>query len=80
MIRLAQINITITEEEKEQMLKAIRQANGKTISVAKLAKSVGMNPNRARFVIEELLQENKIKRNVTKAYNRKYIRYSYEIL
>lgn len=77
---MATINVKIEPNEKKEMLAAIKKNKGVTISVAKLAKEAGQNPNRARFVIDELLEEGKIKRVVTKSFNERYIRYSYEIL
>lgn len=77
---MASINVKIFPEEKTIMLKAIRKNKSKTISVAKLAKEAGQNPNRARFIIGELLEEGKIRRVPTKAFNERYIRYSYEVL
>lgn len=77
---MATINVKIEPEEKKAMLKAIKASKGLTISVAKLAKVAGQNPNRARFVVDELLEEGKIKRVTTKSFNERYIRYSYEIV
>ena len=77
---MATINVNIDPEEKKEMLAVIKKNKGKTISVAKLAKEAGQNPNRARFVIDELLEEGKIKRITTKTFNARYIRYSYEIV
>lgn len=77
---MAIINIKIYPEEKERILKVIKKHRGKTMSVSAIAKEAGQNPNRARFVIEELLQEGKIVRTPTKAYNPRYIRYSYDIV
>lgn len=77
---MAIINIKIYPEEKEQILKVIKKNRGKTMSISAIANEAGQNPNRARFVIEELLQEGKIVRTPTKAYNPRYIRYSYDIV
>lgn len=77
---MATINVKIHPEEKTALLKVIRKNKGKTISVAKLAEQAGQNPNRARFVIGELLQEGKIRRVPTKQFNERYVRYSYEVI
>ena len=76
---MASINIKIYPEEKDSLLRAIKKNKGVTISVAKLAKEAGLNPNRARFIMEELLQEGKVTRTPTKAFNERYIRYCYEV-
>lgn len=77
---MAQISVKIFDEEKDVMLKVIKKNQGKTLSVAKLAEEVKYNPNRTRFIIDELLQEGKIRRTATKAFNPRYVRYSYEVV
>lgn len=77
---MGSITVKIEESEKKQMLKIIKKNKDATVSVAKLAKEAGQNPNRARFVIAELLEEGKIERVVTKSFNERYIRYSYVII
>ena len=75
---MASINIKIFQHEKDALVDVIRK-NKEAISVSDLAKQAGLNPNRSRFIIEELLQEGKIKRIVVKAFNPRYIRYRYEV-
>ena len=75
---MAKIEIKTTKEEQQQVLQAIKQYEGKTISVASIAKLAGLNPNRVRFIIMDLIENNKIKRIPTKAFNKHYIRYKYE--
>lgn len=70
----------IRPEEKEAIIEAIRTINGQVSSVASVAKIAGMNPNRARFVVDELQEENKIARKVAKRYNEHYVRYTYEVV
>lgn len=77
---MVNVKVVIHEHEKEAMLKVIKKNKGATVSVAKLASQARFNPNRSRFIIEELLQEGKIKRVPTKAFGPRYIRYSYEIV
>lgn len=77
---MASINIVINESEKLQLLKAFKKHQGITISVSKIAEVAGMNPNRTRFIIEDLLEEGRLKRTPTKQFNKNYIRYSYEVL
>jgi hypothetical protein len=76
---MASVNVKIHEQEKLDLIKVIKKNKGKTTSVAKLAKEAGQNPNRARFVIAELLDEDRIKRTPTKMFNERYIRYTYEV-
>lgn len=77
---MATLTINILPEEKEKIVQAILRNKSKTISVANLAKDAKLNPNRSRFIVEELLEEKRIKRTVTKAFNERYIRYSYEVM
>ena len=69
-----------TEDEKVALMNAIRNSNVEVHSVAMLAREAGLNPNRARFVLEVLLNEGRICRNPVKAYNPRYIRYHYEVV
>lgn len=77
---MASVNVKIFPHEKEKLVAVINKHKGKTMSVAALAADAGFNPNRTRFIIEELLQDGRIKRIPTKAFNARYIRYSYEVI
>ena len=76
---MAQINIVTTPEEQEIVLKAIATLAGQTVSVSDIAKKAGINQNRVRYVITDLEEAGKIKRIPTKAFNKHYIRYKYEV-
>lgn len=77
---MAQINIITTEEEQQCVLEAIKKLSGKTVAVSAIAKEAGMNQNRVRYVVSDLEEAGKIKRIPTKAFNKHYIRYRYEVL
>lgn len=77
---MAQINIITTETEQVSVLEAIRKLSGKTVAVSAIAKEAGMNKNRVRYVVSDLEEAGKIKRIPTKAFNKHYIRYMYEVL
>lgn len=74
------MKLKIYDDEKRLVRQAIKKSKGEVVSVAKLAKSVGLNSNRTRFIIDEMLEEGTIKRTVAKAYNERYIRYTYEVV
>lgn len=76
---MAQINIVTTAEEQEKVLEAIKKLQGQTVAVSGIARVANMNPNRVRYVITDLLDAGKIKREATKAFNKNYIRYKYEV-
>lgn len=77
---MANIVINTTHEEQSIVIEAIRKLQGKTVAVSAIAKEAGMNPNRVRYVITDLEDAGKVKRIPSKAFNKHYIRYSYEVL
>ena len=77
---MASINIVIHEHEKQAVLKALKKKQGETISVSKIGELAKLNPNRTRFIIEDLIEEGRLKRTPTKQFNERYIRYSYEVV
>lgn len=77
---MANVTVKINDDEKQAMLKVIAKNDGQTMAVSKLAKQASQNPNRARYVIDELLQEGKITKTVTKTFNERYIRYCYGVV
>lgn len=77
---MAQINIVTTKEEQDKVLEALKTLQGQTAAISAIAKAAGMNPNRVRYVVTDLLEAGKIKREPTKAFNKHYVRYKYEVL
>lgn len=77
---MAQINISTTQAEQEAILQALRELSGQTISVATIARCANLRPTRARYAITDLYEAGKIKRVPTKAFNKHYIRYMYEVV
>lgn len=77
---MAQINIVTTTEEQAKVLQAIKTLQGQTVAVSAIAKEAGLNQNRVRYVVTDLLDSGKIKREPTKAFNKHYIRYKYEVV
>jgi len=77
---MAKIIITTTAEEKEAVLQAIKSFVGTTVAVSAIARKAGLNQNRVRFVVEDLIESGKVVRVPTKAFNKHYVRYKYEIV
>ena len=77
---MAHIIVNTTAEEHAEVLKAIKSLTNKTVAVSEIAKYAKMNPNRVRYVITDLVDAGKIKRIPTKAFNKHYVRYKYEIV
>lgn len=77
---MAVIKITTTPEEHEAVIAALRVIGNKPASVAKIADEAQMTQNRTRYTLVDLEESGKIKRNLVKAFNEKYKRYSYEVV
>lgn len=78
---MAQINIVTTPEEQQIMLETLSNLPpNKVISVAAIASKAHINPNRARYILTDLIEAGKVKRHVAKAFNEHFIRYSYEVI
>lgn len=77
---MAKIEIITTPEEQQQVLKALEEFEGHTVAVTAIAREAGLNPNRVRYVLTDLIEDGKINRIPTKAFNEYYIRYKYEIV
>ena len=77
---MAQINITTTQYERDKVLKALKEMEGKTTAMSKLAELTGLKQSRVRYAIIDLMEEKKIERTPTKAFNKHYMRYSYKVL
>lgn len=76
---MAIVKVEIRPEEKAAIMKAVKLANEEVSSIAKLAASVGLNPNRSRFIMEELIAEGKVEKIIHKKYNNNYVRYRYKL-
>lgn len=77
---MARFVIETTQEEQEAVLKVLKEVEGKTMSVGKLAEMADMPQSRVRYAILDLLDKNKIAKIATKAINKYYVRYTYKIL
>lgn len=77
---MAQININTTADEQEKVLQVLASLSEQTVAMSAIAKLAKMNPNRVRYVITDLEEAGKIKRIPTRAFNKHYIRYKYEVL
>lgn len=76
---MAQFIVETTPEEQEAAMEAVRQVEGKTISMAKLAEIGGLSQSRMRYAIIDLIEAGKVERIATKSYNKRYVRYSYRL-
>lgn len=77
---MATLKITISETEKLQLLESVKMHKNKMVSVSTIAKAAGLNPNRSRFIMEELIEEGKVRKVIAKKFNDHFIRYFYEVV
>ena len=77
---MAQITITTRPEEQDAVLQAIKELNGKVAAVSTIARMTGLLQSRVRYAIEDLIDAERIRKVPHKAFNKHYVRYSYEII
>lgn len=77
---MAQITITTTPEEQSGVLQAIKELDGKVAAVSVIAKMTGLRQSRVRYAIQDLVDAGRVRKVPTKAFNKHYVRYSYEII
>jgi len=77
---MPQITIVTTPEEQATVLEVIKTLVGNTVAVSEISRVAGLNQNRVRYIITDLESSGRIKRVPTKAYNKNYVRYRYEVL
>lgn len=77
---MARFVIETTPEEQAKVLATLKQFEGVTIPVDKIAEETGMRASRVRYVLIDLVDAKKIERVPTKAFNKHYVRYSYKVL
>ena len=77
---MAKFTIETTPEEQEAVIRALKEFEGQTVPVRVIANRAGMPQSRARYAILDLIEAGKVKRELTKAFNERYKRYSYTVL
>lgn len=77
---MAQITISTSSEEQDKVLEVLKELNGKVTAVSAIAKMAGMRDSRVRYAIQDLVDAGKVRKVPTRAFNKHYIRYSYEVL
>lgn len=77
---MAKFTIETTNEEQEAVLEAIRSFEGVTVSVRAIAAEANMPQSRARYALLDLVDAGKVEKIPTKAFNERYVRYTYKIL
>lgn len=77
---MANITVETSTEERDIVLKVLKELNGATTPVATIAKMSGIKASRVRYVILDLIDAGLIERVPQRAINKYYVRYSYNVL
>lgn len=77
---MAKIEIITTSEEQQIVLNAVKNLEGTVIPVSTIVKEAGLPDSRVRYALVDLIEAGKIRRIPTRAFNKHYVRYSYEVL
>lgn len=77
---MAQITVVTTKEEQDAVLHVLRELNGEVTPVSKIAALAGLRQSRARYAIIDLLDAGLIEKVPHRAFNKHYVRYSYNII
>lgn len=75
------IAISTTKEEQDKVLDAIKLIDKEVpTSISYLAKLANMKESRVRYAVADLVDKGAVRRIPLVAFNKKYIRYSYEVV
>lgn len=77
---MAKIIIETTPEEQAKVLKVLESLKGEVTPVSTIATMSGLSQSRARYVLVDLVDNGKIEKVAHKAFNKHYVRYSYNVL
>ena len=77
---MAKITIETTGDEQSKVLKVLKELNGAVTPVSTIASHAGMSQSRVRYVLMDLVEQGRIERVASKAFNKHYVRYSYNVL
>lgn len=77
---MAQITIVTSKEEQDKVIKVLKELNGAVTPVSTIASMAGMRQARTRYVLMDLVDQGRIERVASKAFNKYYVRYSYVVL
>lgn len=77
---MARFVVETTADEQQAVLNVLKKVQGQTIPVSAIAEMAGMSDSRTRYAILDLLESKKIERVPSKAMNKHYVRYSYNVL
>jgi Fic family protein len=77
---MAKIIIETTPEEQAKVLKVLESLKGEVTPVSAIACMAGLSQSRTRYVLVDLVDSGKVEKVAHKAFNKYYVRYSYNVL
>lgn len=77
---MAQITIETSREEQDKVIKVLKELNGAVTPVSTIANMAGLRQARTRYVLMDLVDQGRVERVASKAFNKHYVRYSYNVL
>lgn len=77
---MAQINVVTTKEEQLAVLRVLNDLRGDVTPVARIAQLAGLKQSRARYAIIDLIDAGCIEKVPHRAFNKHYVRYSYNVI
>ena len=77
---MAKFVVETTPEEQDAVLAVLKELHGQIAPISAIAQKACMRPSRTRYAIVDLIEAGKVKKEAHKAYNKHYVRYSYEVL
>ena len=77
---MAKFVVETSHEEQEAVLEVLKELQVQIAPISAIAHKACMRPSRTRYAIVDLIEAGKVKKEAHKAYNKHYVRYSYEVL
>lgn len=77
---MAKIVIETSVEEQDKVLQVLEKLAGEVVPVSTIAEMAGMRQARTRYVLMDLMEQGRIERIARKAFNKHYVRYSYNVI
>lgn len=77
---MAQITVTTTDAERNAVLRVLVEMCGRVAPVSEIAREAGLKQSRARYALLDLIESGRVEKVPHRAFNKHYVRYSYNVL
>jgi DNA-binding MarR family transcriptional regulator len=77
---MAQITVTTTDAERNAVLMVLVEMRGRVAPVSEIAREAGLKQSRARYALLDLIESGRVEKVPHRAFNKHYVRYSYNVL